>query len=341
MQTSPFTILGIVCLGMGLSFLLADWRTPTSRALALLFGTMGANMFLNSVVPLKGNPSLEEIAFWARLFAVAEALSFVTGYEWLLRIRRTEAASGGSRHAREGLLRSAQAIAIFHGAVGFLFPEERYLLHLAFEREPAAQFFSRASVWYSALPIYFSLGLALMSIVLLIRSRPDSAEVVRLIAIAIATPFLISGMFLPHEWQPALTAVGAMIFLAGSTRYHVLQGERAQFVGRFVSPEVARLVRERGLERALQRTRVEISALVCDLRGFTRFSETVPSDGVTRLLEEYYDAVGSAVAEAGGTIKDHAGDGVLALFGAPVPLVDHAVRAAEAARAIHDRTTNI
>ena len=197
MQTSPFTILGIVCLGMGLSFLLADWRTPTSRALALLFGTMGANMFLNSVVPLKGNPSLEEIAFWARLFAVAEALSFVTGYEWLLRIRRTEAAPGGSLRTREGLLRAAQAIAIFHGAFGFLFPEERYLLHLAFEREPAVQFFSRASVWYSALPIYFSLGLALVSIVQLIRSRPDSAEVVRLIAIAIAIPFLISGMFLP------------------------------------------------------------------------------------------------------------------------------------------------
>jgi class 3 adenylate cyclase len=298
-------------------------------------------MFLNSVVPAEGNPSVDKIAFWGRLFAVAEALSFATGYEWLLRIRRTEAAPGGSLRAREGLLRAAQAIAIFHGAFGFLFPEERYLLHLAFEREPAAQFFSRASVWYSALPIYFSLGLALVSIVQLIRSRPDSAEVVRLIAIAIATPFLISGMFLPHEWQPILTAIGAMIFLAGSTRYHVLQGERAQFVGRFVSPEVARLVRERGVERALQRTRLEISALVCDLRGFTRFSELVSSDSVTRLLEEYYDAVGSAVAEAGGTIKDHSGDGVLALFGAPILLADHAPRAVAAARTMRERTADI
>jgi CheY-like chemotaxis protein len=209
------------------------------------------------------------------------------------------------------------------------------------ERESAAQFFSRPSVWYSALPIYFSLGLALVSIVQLIRSRPDSAEVVRLIAIAIATPFLISGMFLSHEWQPALTAIGAMIFLAGSTRYHVLQGERAQFVGRFVSPEVARLVRERGLERALERTRVEISALVCDLRGFTRFSELVSSDAVTRLLEEYYDAVGSAVAEAGGTIKDHSGDGVLTLFGAPILLPDHAPRSVAAARTIRERTAPI
>jgi class 3 adenylate cyclase len=97
-------------------------------------------------------------------------------------------------------------------------------------------------------------------------------------------------------------------------------------------------VRERGLERVLQRTRLEISALVCDLRGFTRFSEAVSSDAVTTLLEEFYDAVGAAVAGAGGTIKDHAGDGVLALFGAPLPLADHAARATEAAIAIRERT---
>jgi len=100
MQTSSFTILGIVGLGMGVSFLFADWRTPTSRALALLFGIIGANMFLNSVVPTEGNPSVDKIAFWGRLFAVAEALSFAIGYEWLLRIRRTEAAPGGSLRAR-------------------------------------------------------------------------------------------------------------------------------------------------------------------------------------------------------------------------------------------------
>jgi adenylate cyclase len=341
-ETSSFTILGIVGFGMGVSFLLADFRTPTSRALALLFGVFGANMILNSVVPpIEGDHPIGEIAFWSRVFSVVEALNFAVGYEWLLRIRRTEAAPGGSVLAREGLLRAAQAIAIFHGVLGLLLPEERYFLRREFDRGAFAQVFETPSFWYGALPIYVSLGLALVSAAQLIRSRPDSAEVVRLIATAIATPFLISGLFLPHRWMPVLTAIGFMIFLAGSIRYHVLQGERAQFVGRFVSPEVARLVRERGLERALQRTRLEISALVCDLRGFTRFSEVVPSEAVTRLLEDYYDAVGAAVSKAGGTIKDHSGDGVLALFGAPIPLPDHAVRAAEAARNIRDRTADV
>src|SRR5262245_58153962 len=117
-ETSSFTILGIVGFGMGLSFLLADWRAPTSRALALLFGVFGVNMLLNAVA----HPSAADFAFWSRCFALTEALAFVTGYEWLLRIRRTEAVPGGSVRAREGLLRAAQAIAIFYGTLGFLDP---------------------------------------------------------------------------------------------------------------------------------------------------------------------------------------------------------------------------
>ncbi len=99
-QTSPFTILGIVGLGMGLSFLVADWRTPTSRSLSLLFVVIGVNMFLNTVVPTDHIPSVPEAAVWVRVFSLTEGLSFVTGYELLLRIRRTEAAPGGSERGR-------------------------------------------------------------------------------------------------------------------------------------------------------------------------------------------------------------------------------------------------
>src|SRR5438067_3215853 len=56
-----------------------------------------------------------------------------------------------------------------------------------------------------------------------------------------------------------------------------------------------------------------------------------------KLLEEYYSAAGEAVAQFGGTIKDFAGDGILALVGAPIPVGDHARRAVEMALAIHDR----
>jgi class 3 adenylate cyclase len=109
--------------------------------------------------------------------------------------------------------------------------------------------------------------------------------------------------------------------------YHVLQGRRGQFLSRFLSPQVARLVRERGLLNATQHNRIQLSVVACDLRGFTAFAETAAPEEVIQVLQEYYDAVGDAVTECGGTIKDFAGDGILTLVGAPIPYADHAHRA--------------
>src|SRR5690606_4730728 len=55
------------------------------------------------------------------------------------------------------------------------------------------------------------------------------------------------------------------------------------------------------------------------------------SSAVVNLLERYYDVVGKIAFEHGGTIKDHAGDGVVILVGAPVAHADHAGRAARCA----------
>jgi len=65
----------------------------------------------------------------------------------------------------------------------------------------------------------------------------------------------------------------------------------------------------------------------CDLRGFTAFTAATSSKKVIAILREYYDAVGAAATECGGTIKDQAGDGVLILVGAPISYPDHAARA--------------
>jgi class 3 adenylate cyclase len=79
--------------------------------------------------------------------------------------------------------------------------------------------------------------------------------------------------------------------------------------------------------------------VACDLRGFTAFAETAPPEEVIQLLEAYYDAVGQVVARHGGSIKDFAGDGILAIVGAPIPAADHALRAVAMAVEIRDRST--
>jgi len=79
----------------------------------------------------------------------------------------------------------------------------------------------------------------------------------------------------------------------------------------------------------------------CDLRGFTAFTAATSSQKVIRILREYYDAVGAAATECGGTIKDQAGDGVLILVGAPIPLPDHAQRALRLAIGIREKGVEI
>jgi class 3 adenylate cyclase len=118
-----------------------------------------------------------------------------------------------------------------------------------------------------------------------------------------------------------------------------MQGQRGQFLGRFLSPQVARLVRERGLAAAFERRRGEISVVAFDLRGFTAFAEAAPADEVMEVVQRYYALVGDVVTRFGGTIKDFAGDGILCLVGAPLAEPDHARCAVALARAAVDETT--
>jgi class 3 adenylate cyclase len=159
----------------------------------------------------------------------------------------------------------------------------------------------------------------------------------RLLAFALAAPFMASGVVLPNNIAPVSTAIGLLIFLVGSVQYHVIQGRRAQFMSRFLSPAVAQMVARRGLKSATDEQTVELSVVCCDLRGFTAFTAATESKKVIAILREYYDAVGAAAAECGGTIKDQAGDGVLILVGAPIAYPDHALRALALAQQIRER----
>jgi adenylate cyclase len=59
----------------------------------------------------------------------------------------------------------------------------------------------------------------------------------------------------------------------------------------------------------------KVAVLFADIRGFTRIAENKLPYDVVFLLNRYFEAVGSAVAEAGGIANQCAGDGVMALFG--------------------------
>lgn len=333
-QYMPQIIVALLALGMALSFILADRNSPISRTLAAFLASIGVSIAVNVLigVPLHLR---EGIPAWDGLFALPEVLAFVLGYEWLLRVRRTIPAGNLRTRGADNMLRVAQALAVFYGVMSLIFPKLRVEHFLNFLRDPNGSI--HVSFYLFAVPLVLSLLLGTAAGLLMLNRRPDHAESLRGIAFLIGAPFMASGMVLPVHMAALSTAIGLLIFLVGAVQYHVTQGGRAQFMARFLSPQVAKLVSERGLKSATDEQTLEISVVCCDLRGFTAFSAGTSSTKVIQILREYYDAVGGAAANFGGTIKDQAGDGVLILVGAPIPLPDHAIRAIQLARQIRLR----
>jgi adenylate cyclase len=329
--TIPHVITSLLALGMAIAFLAADRHSPTSRALALFLGSVGLAIAVGSLVAPRVQPNLA-VAAWG-VFAIPEVLAFVFAYEWLLRVRRTVPARNLYTEGPDKLLRVAQALAILYGLLSLVFPEQR-AAHFAGELLLEAG--ERRQWWFYLFgaPLAISLLLGSFSGLLLLKRRPDRGEGLRVVGFVLGAPFMASGMVLPQELSAIPTTIGMLIFLVGAVQYHVIQGRRAQFMSRFLAPQVAELVRQRGLRAATQENTLELSVVCCDLRGFTAFSKSTPSQKVIQILRQYYDAVGSAAAESGGTIKDQAGDGVLILVGAPMPFTDHAPRALQMAKSI-------
>jgi adenylate cyclase len=104
--------------------------------------------------------------------------------------------------------------------------------------------------------------------------------------------------------------------------------ERMGRLRRFLPPQVADLIVASGTEKQLESHRREITALFCDLRGFTGFSESSDPEDVMALLREYHAAIGEIIIKYSGTLERYAGDGVMVVFNDPVPVENPALQAA-------------
>jgi adenylate cyclase len=103
--------------------------------------------------------------------------------------------------------------------------------------------------------------------------------------------------------------------------------ERMSRLRRFLPPQVADLIVASGAEKQLESHRREITALFCDLRGFTGFSESSDPEDVMALLCDYHAAIGEIINKYGGTLERYAGDGVMVVFNDPIPVDNPALQA--------------
>lgn len=95
-----------------------------------------------------------------------------------------------------------------------------------------------------------------------------------------------------------------------------------------VSPEIAHELLQRGV--SLGGEVREVSVLFADIRGFTSLSEGLPPAALIRLLNAYFGRMSRVIEGEKGVIDKYIGDEVMALFGTPLLLEDHAVHAVAA-----------
>jgi adenylate cyclase len=139
--------------------------------------------------------------------------------------------------------------------------------------------------------------------------------------------------YLPKPFDPVLLRARISAGLA-KKRLHELERERVRGV-------FSRFVPEHVVEDVLKRTDHDLrlggsrdvgTVMFTDIRGFTAFTESTQPQRVIDLLNQYFGEMVDAIFEHRGTLVGYRGDGLLAVFGAPIALDDHADRALAAAR---------
>jgi adenylate cyclase len=108
-----------------------------------------------------------------------------------------------------------------------------------------------------------------------------------------------------------------------------LRDQQRELVKKFATAEVAEDMQESGF--ALGGKFVEATAMFSDIRGFTTIAESQPPADTIELLNTYYTLMFEAISGHSGVVNQMVGDGLMAIFGAPLALDDrceHAVRAA-------------
>jgi adenylate cyclase len=131
--------------------------------------------------------------------------------------------------------------------------------------------------------------------------------------------------YLPKPVNPVLLKAR----IGASLEKKRLRDQQTELVRRFATPEVAQDLQDSGF--TLGGKRVHASVMFSDIRGFTSLAESQPPEETIELLNTYYALMFDAISSHGGVVTQMMGDGLMSVFGAPMPLADHcdsAVRAA-------------
>jgi adenylate cyclase len=167
-----------------------------------------------------------------------------------------------------------------------------------------------------------------------------------LIGVLALAGFLVAAQVLFNREGVIITVVypavaGVLALLATA----LIHGVTVAFEREHARDAFARFVPEAVVDEVLRNAdgvrlggvQAEGTVMFSDLRGFTSFAETLEPAVVIDSLNRYLTAMSEAILDHGGTLVAYMGDGIMAVFGAPLQQDDHADRALAAAREMLDR----
>jgi adenylate cyclase len=136
-----------------------------------------------------------------------------------------------------------------------------------------------------------------------------------------------------------------LTFTHGMVANYVTEGRQKKQIremfSKYVAPEYVAKLAEDPSALHLEGRRAELTILFSDIRGFTSISERMQPTEVVGFLNEYLTEMAAIVKQSGGTLDKFIGDAVMAFWGEPVRLEDHADRACACALAMRDRMAEI
>ncbi len=141
---------------------------------------------------------------------------------------------------------------------------------------------------------------------------------------------LASNLFLlafavPYQWQ-----------LTQRRSRHLLDTLR-----QYVAPEVVDQLLRSDLEDPLKPRQSDVTTLIADMEGYTTQVESLPVEEAAKLTRDFLDCLTGPVIDKHGTLDKYTGDGLVAFWGAPLPIARHADLALDAARAIVERVQRL
>jgi adenylate cyclase len=143
---------------------------------------------------------------------------------------------------------------------------------------------------------------------------------------------LVDPFLVPAIIVASFTVSGFLLAAASKRREAAL---RRRFEQHLAPEVVSRLVAQPELLRLEGEVR-EITALFTDIEGFTAATERLDPRTLVGLLDRYFDGLSRIVIEHRGMVEKIVGDGLHAIFNAPLDLPDHPRRAVDCAIAIRD-----